>query len=125
MKGYFNDIGRAARFIGEPEAYFYRDLAAATGVRTLRPVYADVDPTTRHGVVITDDVAAEGAEFLDGRSPLHARPDRPEPRANSLGCTRQRGATAQWSTAHGWRRGWAGVRIVGHGQDDRRSSRAT
>ncbi|RDH77179.1 aminoglycoside phosphotransferase [Mycolicibacterium moriokaense] len=68
VKGYFNDIGRAARFIGEPEAYFYRDLAADTGVRTLRPVYADVDPATRHGVVITADVAAEGAEFLDGRS---------------------------------------------------------
>jgi hypothetical protein len=68
VKGYFNEIGRTARFIGEPEAYFYRDLAAATGVRTLRPVYADVDPTTRHGVVITTDVCAEGAEFLDGRS---------------------------------------------------------
>jgi hypothetical protein len=70
VKGYFNEIGRAARFVGEPEAYFYRDLADATGVRTLRPVYADVDPSTRHGVVVTIDVVAEGAEFLDGRSPF-------------------------------------------------------
>ena len=69
VKGYFNGIGRAARFVGEPEAYFYRDLAAVSGVRTLAPVYVDVDPNTRHGVVITADVAAEGAEFLDGRSP--------------------------------------------------------
>jgi hypothetical protein len=70
VKGYFNDIGRAARFIGEPEAYFYRDLAEETDVATLRPVYADVDPSTRHGVVITVDVVAHGAEFLDGRSPF-------------------------------------------------------
>lgn len=69
IKGYFNDIGRAARYIGAPEAGFYRDLAAATGVRTLRSVYADIDPATRHGVVITEDVVAQGATFLDGNSP--------------------------------------------------------
>ncbi|MGV0050209.1 phosphotransferase [Mycobacterium colombiense] len=69
VKGYFNEIGRAARYIGAPEAHFYRDLAAATGVRTLHSVYADVDPQTRHGVIITEDVAAQGATFLDGNSP--------------------------------------------------------
>lgn len=72
VKGYFNDIGRAAPYIGAPEAGFYRDLAAATGVRTLRAVYADIDPATRHGVVITEDVAAQGATFLDGNSPYTA-----------------------------------------------------
>ena len=30
VKGYFNDIGRAARQIGAPEAYFYRHLAVHT-----------------------------------------------------------------------------------------------
>ncbi|MGO9928649.1 MAG: phosphotransferase [Mycobacterium sp.] len=69
VKGYFNEIGREARYIGAPEAYFYRDLAAATRVRTLRSVYADIDPATRHGVVITEDVVAQGGEFLDGNSP--------------------------------------------------------
>ncbi len=69
VKGYFNEIGRGAPYIGAPEAGFYRDLAATTGVRTLRSVYADVDPATRHGVVITEDVAAQGATFLDGNSP--------------------------------------------------------
>ncbi|GAB1813578.1 phosphotransferase [Mycobacterium sp. MUNTM1] len=69
VKGYFNEIGRNARYIGAPEAHFYRNLAAATGVRTLHSVYADVDPETRHGVVITEDVAAQGATFLDGNSP--------------------------------------------------------
>jgi Phosphotransferase enzyme family len=68
VKGYFNEIGQAARFIGESEAYFYRDLVEVTGVRTLRPVYADIDPLTRHGVVITVDIVAEGGVFLDGRT---------------------------------------------------------
>ena len=48
---------------------FYRDLAAATGVRTLRSVYADIDPATQHGVVITEDVVSQGGTFLDGNSP--------------------------------------------------------
>jgi hypothetical protein len=69
VKGYFNEIGRAARYIGAPEAYFYRDLAVATGVHTLRSVYADIDPPTGHGVVITEDVVSQGGTFLDGNSP--------------------------------------------------------
>lgn len=69
VKGYFNDIGRTARYIGAPEAYFYRDLAPIAGVCTLRSVYADVDPATEHGVVITDDVVSQGGTFLDGNSP--------------------------------------------------------
>jgi Phosphotransferase enzyme family len=68
VKGYFNEIGRAAPYIGAPEAYFYRELAAVAGVRTLRSVYADIDPADQHGVIITEDVAARGAEFLDGNS---------------------------------------------------------
>lgn len=72
VKGYFNEIGRAAPYIGAPEAGFYRDLAGSTGVRTLRAVYADIDPATRHGVVITEDVVARGATFLDGNSPYTA-----------------------------------------------------
>jgi Phosphotransferase enzyme family len=69
IKGYFNEIGRAACYVGAPEAGFYRDLAAATGVRTLKSVYADIDPATRHGVIITEDVVAQGGTFLDGNSP--------------------------------------------------------
>ncbi|WP_431239210.1 alpha/beta hydrolase domain-containing protein [Mycolicibacterium aichiense] len=68
VKGYFNEIGRTARSVGEAEALFYRDVASRTGVHTLRSVYADVDPATRHGVVVTADVAADGGRFLDGRS---------------------------------------------------------
>ena len=37
-------------------------------VRTLRAFYADVDPVTHHGVVISEDVVQEGAVFLDALS---------------------------------------------------------
>ncbi len=70
IKGYFSEFGHTIAFVGEPEAGFYRDLAESTGVRTLRSVYADVDPKSRHGVVITRDEAAAGGDFLDGNSPF-------------------------------------------------------
>ena len=79
VKGYFGEKGRAMAHVGEPEARFYATLAEATGVRTLRAVYADVDPQTRHGVVITEDVVAAGGEFLDALSPYS-----PEQTAQSL-----------------------------------------
>jgi hypothetical protein len=67
-KGYFSAEGWPARHTGAFEVSFYRDLAARTGIRTPRSVYADVDPATRHGVVITEDVVAQGATFLDATS---------------------------------------------------------
>jgi len=75
VKGYFtdwSDTAEASRSAGVPEALFYRHLAEATGVRTLKCFYADVDPITRHGVVITEDVAAQGATFLDALSEYSA-----------------------------------------------------
>jgi hypothetical protein len=68
-KGYFSDPGRVSRQAGEPEASFYRDLADDVGVRTLRSVWADVDPETHHGVVITEDVIEAGGTFRDALSP--------------------------------------------------------
>jgi hypothetical protein len=67
-KGYFTEVGRAFRHVGESEACFYRDIAASTGVRTLRSVYAEFDPATHDAVVITEDVVAKGATFLDALS---------------------------------------------------------
>ena len=69
VKGYFSEAGRSMGQAGEPEATFYRDLADATGVRTMRSVWADVHPQTRHGVVITEDVIAAGGEFFDALTP--------------------------------------------------------
>jgi Phosphotransferase enzyme family len=67
-KGYFRDTGNwDYRAAGESEAYFYRDMAGDTGVRTLPSVYADVDPESLHGVVITEDIAASGAAFVEPR----------------------------------------------------------
>lgn len=93
VKGYFNDIGRTARQIGAPEAYFYRSIADQTGVRTLHSVYADIDPATQHGVIITEDVVAQGATFLDGNSPYT-----PDDTAQSLGEFAQLHA-ATWADA--------------------------
>ncbi|WP_029429832.1 phosphotransferase [Blastococcus sp. URHD0036] len=66
VKGYFSDMGNGeASAAGLSEAMFYGSLAATTGVRTLRPVYAAVDPATRASIVITEDVEARGGSFLD------------------------------------------------------------
>jgi hypothetical protein len=72
VKGYFTDCSDTAlqsRAAGEPEANFYRELAGGLGVRTLPCFYAEVDPVTHHGVIITEDVVARGATFLDALSP--------------------------------------------------------
>ena len=65
VKGYFTEIGRPARQAGVPEAAFYRDLAGATGVRTLRSVYVDIDAKTNASVLLTEDLVAQGGTFLD------------------------------------------------------------
>jgi hypothetical protein len=71
-KGYFSAEGRAVPAVGATEAQFYRELAPASGVRTLQSVYADVDPETLHGVVISADVIEAGGVFLDALSPYTA-----------------------------------------------------
>jgi hypothetical protein len=56
VKGYFadcSDTAAASRTAGVPGALFYRHLADGTGVPTLDCVYAEVDPVTQHGVIIT------------------------------------------------------------------------
>jgi thiamine kinase-like enzyme len=68
VKGYFSEVGWMFRHAGEPETCFCRDVADATGVRTLRSVYADVDAESHHGVIITEDVVEQGATFLDALS---------------------------------------------------------
>jgi hypothetical protein len=75
VKGYFadcSDLAAASRTAGVPEALFYRHLAPTAGVRTLDCFYADVDPETHHGVIITGDVVAQGGTFLDALSPYSA-----------------------------------------------------
>ncbi len=70
LKGYFGETGRLARVAGIPEASFYRDLEPVVGVRTLRCQYADIDDAAQHGVIITDDIVADGGTFLTTQSPF-------------------------------------------------------
>jgi hypothetical protein len=69
VKGYFTEGSRSARRAGVREALFYHHVAGATGVRTLPSVYTDVDEATQANVIITEDVVADGASFLDPLSP--------------------------------------------------------
>ena len=62
-KGYFSEAGRVSAAASVPEVSFYRDLAHPVGVRTLNSVWADIDPVTSHGVVITEDAVEAGATF--------------------------------------------------------------
>ena len=80
VKGYFNELGRAAMYAGVPEAFFYRDLSEESGIRTLRSVYAHVDAETSASIVLSEDVIAQGAVFLDSLSPYS-----PDQTAQSLG----------------------------------------
>ena len=73
LKGYFDPTGRLARQAGIPEVSFYRDLEPVVGVRTLRCQYADIDDAAQHGVIITDDIVADGGTFLDSHT--HYTPD--------------------------------------------------
>lgn len=69
VKGYFEEYDQGPLAVGFNEAMFYRDLERTTGVRTLRPQYADGDLETKASVLITNDLVAEGGEFLDPLSP--------------------------------------------------------
>jgi hypothetical protein len=106
VKGYFSEQGRALGPAGEPEARFYRDLADATGVRTMRSVWADVHPQTRHGVVITEDVIAAGGEFLDALTPYSV-----DQVASTLGELARLHGYA-WDNAHRTETSWLAPRIA-------------
>jgi aminoglycoside/choline kinase family phosphotransferase len=69
VKAFFGETGRARAWIGEPEARFYSELAPGLGVRMPRALYAAVDPATRHGIVVLEDLVPAGARFLGALSP--------------------------------------------------------
>ncbi len=108
VKGYFSPEGRKVAHIAAPEAHFYGQLAAASGVRTLRSVYAEVDPTTQLGVIITEDIVAKGCTFLDALSPFT-----PDQAAESLDQLARLHASTwnapQWAAAR-----WLDPRLSGY-----------
>jgi hypothetical protein len=89
-KGYFSADGASSRMAGIAEALFYRDLAVGSGVRTLPSVFAEINDEATNAIVITEDVASDGAVFLDSLAPYSA-----EQAAESL---------RQFGTLHG--RSW-------------------
>ncbi|MEE2059344.1 phosphotransferase [Rhodococcus artemisiae] len=107
VKGYFNEEGRTTRAAGEPEACFYRDLRDHIGARTLRSHYADFDPDTRHGVVITEDIVSQNSIFLDAASSYTA-----DQVAESLGEFAKLHA-ATWGKQNWGHQQWLAPRLTG------------
>ncbi|GAA2445962.1 phosphotransferase [Actinomadura vinacea] len=108
-KGYFMDIGTwEARNAGVSEVAFYRHMAGTSGVRTLRSVYADIDPETQHGVVITEDAVTQGGTFLDATSDYT-----PEQTSQSLEQYAKLHA-ARWGDSSLGEAEWLSPRLEGH-----------
>ena len=60
VKGYFNEIGRAARHVAHRKPASTETSPRDRGTHMVKSVYADIDPASRHGVIITEDVVAQG-----------------------------------------------------------------
>ena len=126
VKGYFSDCsesGAASSAAGIPEALFYRDFAATSGVRTLDPFYADVDFKTMHGVVITQDVVIGGATFIDALSPYS--PDQVAQSLEQLAVLHGRSWHAADRLAKTWLRPQLEVALRSRDLDDIRSNLET
>ena len=68
MKAFLD--GDAVRgWIGVPEAQFFSELAPSLDLRMPRAVYAAVDDSIPHGMVILEDMEAQGVTFLGALSP--------------------------------------------------------
>ncbi|GLY38876.1 hypothetical protein Amsp01_049000 [Amycolatopsis sp. NBRC 101858] len=55
--------------ITHTEASFYRDLAAEAGVRVPTCRYSGIDPEVGNGLIVMEDVVAEGGRFLTALEP--------------------------------------------------------
>jgi hypothetical protein len=65
VKGYFNPAFRKDASTGIHEARFYESLAMIVPIRVPTPRYSGINMDPGHGLVIMDDVIAEGAHFYD------------------------------------------------------------
>ena len=69
VKGYFTDLGQGeARACRRARGVLLPRPRRPDWRATLRAVYADLDEATLASVVITEDVVADGATFLDSLS---------------------------------------------------------
>ena len=65
VKGYFNPEYAQFAVTGQHEVRFYERLADLVPIRTPKARYTGIDPETKHGLVLMDDVVAQGAVFFD------------------------------------------------------------
>lgn len=64
LKGFFSAEEAGFAWVGEPEALFYRELAPRVRARIPRCFYVGLDPATRHGMLIQEDLEAQGCRFF-------------------------------------------------------------
>src|SRR5262245_7676513 len=69
LKGFFSAEDAGFAWVGEPEARFYRDIAPLLSARIPRCFHAGVDEEKRHGLLIQEDLEAQGCRFF---TPLDA-----------------------------------------------------
>lgn len=71
VKGFFGEPGAAFMSSGasETEVNFYKFLAPTLNVRLPNCIYAQIDPATRHGLILMLDMVPAGARFLTALEP--------------------------------------------------------
>lgn len=72
VKGYFAPEHDSFASVGLVEARFYADVAPHLNVRMPPCVHAGIDPETEHGLILMEDLVAEGSTFLTALSPYTA-----------------------------------------------------
>jgi hypothetical protein len=86
VKGFFGESGAA--FLGsgasETEVNFYRQMAPSMPLRLPRAVYAEIDPATRHGLLLMEDMVPAGTRFLTALEPYS--PAQAEASLDQLAC---------------------------------------
>jgi hypothetical protein len=65
VKGYFNPEYARFAVTGQHEVRFYERLAPLVPIRRPIAYYTGIDQQTKHGLVIMNDVVADGAVFFD------------------------------------------------------------
>jgi len=64
LKGFFSAEEAGFAWVGEPEALFYREIAGWVGARIPRCFYVGLEPTVHHGMLIQEDLDAQGCRFF-------------------------------------------------------------
>ncbi|MGA2304013.1 MAG: aminoglycoside phosphotransferase family protein [Acidimicrobiales bacterium] len=65
VKGYFNPEYVQFGSTGIHEVHFYDRLAGRVPIQVPTARYTGIDPESRHGLVLMDDIVARGGEFFD------------------------------------------------------------